>query len=292
MTKTACTWGPPLGPGSVLLLGDSNAGHFAEPVLQAARDSSLGLTMATFGGCAFADVRIRYDVAFDETGCANFIQRWTEEVKRTRPAVVVLSNSSAEYVNAGNGVTFDDPTGRHPPASTAEEKAVAWEAGIEHTIKSWADVGVPTIVVHAVPHWASFDIRRCPSFRVLLDVESCGRHLPRAMAERQLRIAKQAEAAAVARVPEADALDLIAEICTADTCTTNRGQEWMYRDRRASDGAVLVDADEPIQRRHHVRTRQPRHDGRGLTVIARAMTLINGSSKCRGLRQYKYGPTH
>ncbi len=227
-TSRDCTWTVPgTSRGRILLLGDSNAGHFAEPALSAASGLGYDLTLATFGGCPFADVRVEYEIAYDENGCARFVSAWTAEVTHSPPVAVILSNASTEYLSAGNGLALT--AGTSSAARTTAAKAAHWQAGLGRTLQRWSDIGVPTIVVHTVPHFQA-DLRACPVYRIMTDQGACGARLPRNAVDQQLKAARDAEVAATSVVLRAGTLDLTADICSATTCATHRGGTWLYRD--------------------------------------------------------------
>lgn len=69
--------------GTIVLVGYSNAGHFAEPLAAAARAARFDFILATFGGCPFADVVTQYHVLCDEAGCHAFVDSWTAAVSKS-----------------------------------------------------------------------------------------------------------------------------------------------------------------------------------------------------------------
>ena len=58
-TAGACTWRVARPRGQVVLIGDSNAGHFSEAVIRAANRAGFELTIATFSACPFIDLEWR-----------------------------------------------------------------------------------------------------------------------------------------------------------------------------------------------------------------------------------------
>lgn len=225
-----CTWNAPgARRGKVVLLGDSNAGHFAEVVRQVAQAHGLSMTLATSGGCPFADVVTRYQLPHGSDGCQAFIATWTREVVLERPVLVVLSNASSEYLRDGNGVAMYSSSEPRKVARSGPDKARMWQAALTRTLTTWAAAGVPTLVVHTVPHFASFDLASCPAFRVVLG-QGCGRTLSWRSVAIQRRSAIAAETAAAAAVPGTTTLDLLDAVCPNDPCSTNRGSRWLYRD--------------------------------------------------------------
>ena len=54
--KPECTWAVDDPRGTIVLVGDSNAGQFTEPAASAANAMGYNLTVATSSGCAFVDL--------------------------------------------------------------------------------------------------------------------------------------------------------------------------------------------------------------------------------------------
>jgi SGNH domain (fused to AT3 domains) len=128
-------------------------------------------------------------------------------------------------------VTLTDPaTGT--VASGEQDKVAAWSAALHRTLTTFERAGIPTLAVHAVPQWLTWDARDCAAIRVYFAPRSCGAHQSRADDLRFRANALTAETAAVRTVPTAHAVDLTDEICDPRACVTNRGDFWVYRDGR------------------------------------------------------------
>jgi peptidoglycan/LPS O-acetylase OafA/YrhL len=145
-----CTWTVPASRGTVLLIGDSNAGHLTEPVLAAARGLGYDVQVATDGGCPFL-LRDRY---FTEA-CRRFVQGGLAAIAgRARPyAAVVVSNASVGYLGGPlvPQLAADAPAGA---TGTQRDLAIAgWAADVRRTVAAVA-AHSPVLVVGAVPQFA------------------------------------------------------------------------------------------------------------------------------------------
>jgi hypothetical protein len=244
-TATACTRTVARPRGTVVLVGDSNAGQFTEPVAKAANELGYDYTTATMGGCPFVDlVRESVPPMFDGTKCHRFVTESVEGLRRSPPALVIVAVSSSQVVNAGGGYLRDPRTGE--VATTPAARARLYEHGLESVLDALATAGIPTVVINPVPHLgdASTDWQgsTCPFVRIT--AHDCGASIDRVQVERQQRLARTAEQEAVARVPAgaASAADFTDALCSVTSCTTSRHGVWMYRDgaHLSVDGALTL----------------------------------------------------
>jgi peptidoglycan/LPS O-acetylase OafA/YrhL len=228
-TWNACTWRVTGSAGTVMLLGDSNAGQFAEGVAAAANHLGYNATLATYGGCPFADVITHYySRVYAEEQCRAFVERWVTAVEQRRPALVVLSSASIEYLRPDNGVQFQSPDGGQV-ARDRSDKARLWQQGLDRILDRWGRAGIAVVLVHQLPHFA-FDLLTCPGFRVERAPTRCGRTASRQQVDSDSELTVSVELSAVRGRPNAGAMNLIDEVCTAERCSPYRGGRWLYRD--------------------------------------------------------------
>jgi peptidoglycan/LPS O-acetylase OafA/YrhL len=242
---TVCTGSvnPPLG--SIVLVGDSNAGQFTEPVAQAASQLGYGLKAATLGGCPFVDlVRQSAPVGgFDGNGCHRFVTESVAALRKSPPALVILAMSSSQLVSARDPSTLTDP-GSGEVAATPEAKARLLERGLASVLRQLAEARIPTLVIHPIPHLGDltqdWQALACPAVRIY--AHSCGVSVDRAQVERGQQLAREAEHRAVASVRGAASADFTEDLCSADRCDSNRNGLWMYRDavHLSVDGALTL----------------------------------------------------
>lgn len=220
-----CTWPVRASLGTILLIGDSNAGHFTEPAASAANEAGFTFKVATMGGCPFTDLSTIYESDFDTRQCDRFIEEWTREIRASRPSLVFLASSS-EYLNPENGVRLKERNGR--TAETAPAKVKMWTTGMASMLEKLAPT--PVVLIHTVPHFSAFDLASCPAFKVLRDEFACGKQLSRQEVHAQQQFSLDAERIALASAPNADGLNLTNALCTNKICSTNRDGHWLYRD--------------------------------------------------------------
>jgi len=228
-TVPGCTTTVPASRGTIVLVGDSNAGQFTEPVEAAAKALRLDFTVATLSSCPFVDLFVTWSTkAFDSDACRRFVSETTLSLVKLRPALVVIASDSTGYIGSpeirlsngdANGTT-SSPTG----------KSALWNRGLLSVLQALHDADIPTLVVHTIPQFQSFSLFLCPAIRLILDPESCGTTATRQQIDDQRRKALEAERSAIEQVPGAAGLDLAGDLCNASTCTTNHGETWIYRD--------------------------------------------------------------
>ncbi|WP_310469189.1 acyltransferase family protein [Sphingomonas sp.] len=230
-TREGCTWKSDSPRGTIILIGDSNAGQVAEPIAAVADKLRLNFTPAIFWGCPFADVITRKAGPFDEDGCRNFVTRWTADLVESRPSLVIIGNMAVEYIRPGSHVSFEHPaTGE---IASQSDKARAWEEGLRSTIGRLNDAGVPVLLIHNVPHFhgsKSFDLRACPAFRIYSDLASCGVTITKQESLEYNRPARQAEERALRGMPRARGADFTDVLCAREYCSTYRDGQFLYRD--------------------------------------------------------------
>jgi peptidoglycan/LPS O-acetylase OafA/YrhL len=258
---TACTWPVDQPQGTIVLVGDSNAGQFIEPVAAAANQLGYDFTAATVPACPFADLThvggwIR---ARDGVACHRFVTESVAALVEQKPALVIVASSSSQWVN-NDGTLIDPRSGEK--ASTPEARAGVWQDGLTTVLRDLDQAGIPTVVVHPVPHFG--DVKEdwlpatCPVVRIF--AKSCGTSIDRGEVERQQQPARDAENRAVADVPGSTAVDFTDVLCSAVACVTDRDGRWLYRDAAhlSVDGALtLTDQFRQLITDHAAATARP-----------------------------------
>ena len=236
----ACVWNVPQARGRIVLVGDSSAGQFTEPVVQAARKANFNLTVATYSSCPFVDVRVLRASAFKaERICRDFDSGTLAALVRRRPNLVITAARSDQYIE-DSSVHLRDGTGAL--IARPDEKARLWEQGLEKTLDRLARAGVPVLVVHPVPAFPKTP-DECTTFAILTD--GCGSSVTRESVDARLSRARQAEKTAVAAIPGAFAIGFEDRVCARDRCSTSRDGTILARDGEhlSVDGALLLTND-------------------------------------------------
>lgn len=241
-----CTWPVDDPQGTVVLVGDSNAGHFTEPVTRAANGAGYDAVVATSAGCPFVDL-IRRETAtgtFDGTRCHDAVEDSVDELIATSPSLVVIAASATEYVNDGSERLSDPETGAE--AGDPAGKARLWEQGTRSVVERLDAAGIPVAVVHPIPQFGttlgeSWHADTCATLRIWTD--SCGGSRSRSGVEAEQALVVEAEDQAVEGLDLAATVDTDPLLCTERTCATSRGDILTYRDAShiSIAGAALLD---------------------------------------------------
>jgi len=234
-TGSSCNWDVPAAKGRVVLVGDSNAGHFTEPVVLAANRAGYDATVATHNSCPFVRVLIIIPIHHRLTGtpCTGFVAGTMRALIRLRPSLVVLSNASTKYVEDPQVAigTFD---GRHLTHDIGV-KARLWGRGLASVVDDLHRAGIPVLLVRQIPAVPQYD--GCAVIRVLAG--TCGATVPRTVADAELSQTLHAETAAT---PGTAWLSVEYALCDAHRCYSRRGRTLMYHDTThlSIDGALSM----------------------------------------------------
>ncbi len=238
--NAACTWAAPERRGSVVLIGDSTAGQYSEPVLRAARRAGFELRIATIGHCPFADLSVlREGRRHEMDDCRRFYNRSLEAVLRLRPSLVITSARADHYIGQ-DSFGLAGPGGSH--AYGTDEKQDLWYQGVTSTLGRLNAAGIPVAVVHPLPI-PPYSVGDCAVVRLL--TESCAPSTGRDAVDRHLQRSVDTETRAVAALPAAWAIDFRNRLCDRARCAALRGDTLLYRDRfhLSVDGALLLSDD-------------------------------------------------
>jgi peptidoglycan/LPS O-acetylase OafA/YrhL len=157
--RPSCTWTVAHPKGTILLVGDSNAGQFTEPVLEAARRLGYDLEVATYGGCPL-QVRPRYFSA----SCQQFVQGTVAAIKaRGTPfAAIVLSNASDGYVDGSQMTQFAGDAPAVAVGSVWQRAIAGWVQDDRRTLAALGHRS-SVLVMGAIPQFPNLPICVWPS---------------------------------------------------------------------------------------------------------------------------------
>jgi hypothetical protein len=230
-----CTWLAPSARGTVVLVGDSNASQFAEPVVAAARRAGMTTVVATFPSCPFTDARIVGTRAL-ETPCRGFDTGTLTGLLRLRPNLVIVASRTDKYLEDPRvGIRRTDGS----TSKVAPEKARLWAIFQRRVLGRLNDARIPVVLVHTVPSFPP-STDRCSAIRVLTD--TCAASLPRTKVDRELARSSEAESAAARGLPATSTLSVEDALCDERRCTAERAGVTLYRnhDHLSVDGATLL----------------------------------------------------
>jgi hypothetical protein len=207
-----------------VLIGDSNAGHFTEPLIRAAEEARFDAVVATNNGCPFIDVRVDGTVSGVE-GCRRFYRGSLAWLERHRPNVVITAARSDRYIEGPLVRLGASGGGELSPESAT--KARLWEDGLESMLRRLGRAEIPVLVLHPTPQLQT-QPTDCATVRILLG--RCQGSIERDELERIQRRAVVAEQHAVAAVPTATAISFADVLCGPRVCPSRRHGVDLYRD--------------------------------------------------------------
>lgn len=226
-----CTWGAYLPGRPVYLLGDSNADHFSDGLIEAGRRLGRPVTVATTNACPFLDITFRDDRptwSRQNAACGTYVQQSLADLTTAQRGTVVIANSDvywdrSEFVIAA-------PGGR--ASADAGDKAVAFRQGLASTIARLRAAGHQVLVAQSTPKWAGahpFSPQSCSTLSVLTG--SCRAEMTVSEAEvEQGAVRTAVREVAAAAGTSAGVWDTWPELCPGGTCTSHDGARLRYRD--------------------------------------------------------------
>ena len=219
-----CLWGPSGAP-VVALVGDSNAGHFTEPVASAAAKLGYRSFVATRSSCPFADLVMRIE-GDDSLGrlCQSSVEQSVGQLIALKPRLVMISSRSDKYI-AQADMAFLDAAGA--AATTPAAKQRAYELGVERVAARLTAAGIPVLLVQPVPLMGVAP-SNCATYLVITD--RCVSREPRAAVTRELARAVAANRVAAAHTANVTTVSFLDYLCGATSCSTRSHGHENYRD--------------------------------------------------------------
>jgi peptidoglycan/LPS O-acetylase OafA/YrhL len=217
-TRARCTWTASEARGTIVLFGDSNAGHFTEPVVRAGNRAGYDVTVATAASCPPIGVGVTRERG-EVPGCTSFVSGSMRWLERTRPSLVFLAARTDWYIATATTALAG--------AYDADAKARLWERSLRRTLARLNEARIPVVVVHPVPELPRAPAR-CAVVRIL--VETCESSVPLAVADARRRRAVDIETVIAAASRASWTLDFARAICRDGRCETARDGIVQYRD--------------------------------------------------------------
>ncbi|MEZ5322541.1 MAG: acyltransferase family protein [Microthrixaceae bacterium] len=224
-----CTWAPAdrTATAKVVLIGDSNAGHFSEAFIESTTSQGYAAVVQTRASCAFVDLYFPDDRTAYNQPCRAFYESRMAWLVDSRPRLVVMGSVSDSWIQRDEALSAT-PTG--PWRTDPDRKAELWQEGLVRTMRRLREAGIAVMVVHPVPRFPDWnDPELCAPLRILLDREGCGAEIGESQALEYARRGRVAEERAVREVPGTSTLDLWGDLCRSGTCRTNYDGRWWYR---------------------------------------------------------------
>lgn len=214
----ACTWNLRGAGQPIYLVGDSNADHFSEAIIGAAKSSSRPLVSLTENGCEYVPVSLALTDVFAERRCRTYFEGTQRYLLAAPPGLVVVANSYSWFTHPDSEVAV----GRvgSPPSRDPKVKLEALGSGLSAAVRSLDSRGHSVLLVQAVPHWKgedAFTWATCPMLELL------SRGCSHSMRLSDVFTRQGAAAEVVSSVAESSgmvALDLTSELCAGGVCSS------------------------------------------------------------------------
>lgn len=229
---TSCTFGPKDDESPIILVGDSNAGMYADMAVKAAAKTGHKITIATVPSCQVADLvaarpKVRLTFAVDCHARYDDTIAWL----RAQPPSRVVIASGASTPDFSEFILVDE---KRRVFATGSDKQNAWAQSLERAYTTIQAQGHRVAAVELIPQWVEPDNtgwspRDCRLVDVLRDRTDCERRVSLAdMNERQRRtLAAASEAANATGVSTIAVRD---SLCPKDECGTSRNGVGLYSD--------------------------------------------------------------
>jgi peptidoglycan/LPS O-acetylase OafA/YrhL len=206
--KTPCAYGDLTSPTTVVLFGDSHAGHWFPALELIAKARHLRLVVVTKGACHVADTVIYLEnLKRDFVECTAWRKAAWQRIRDLKPAAVVMAS-------------LLDNGWRDGPQLPDAEWAAAWMRSIDQVAASGARV----FYVNDTP-WPAEKVPECLSAGPAV-VQSCGGPRDKGIRQPQRRrlIADGARARGVT------VIDPLPWFCTPEACPVIVGNLLVYKD--------------------------------------------------------------
>jgi peptidoglycan/LPS O-acetylase OafA/YrhL len=232
-----CTWRVARSRGEVVLVGDSNAGHFTEPVVKAANRAGFDAVVATYSSCPFVDVGIAEVTGPGERLCRRFFVGTMAALLRRRPALVIIAARTDRYVEAGYHIGLR--VGSAPAVYDPAEKERVWSRALHTTVARLGRAGIRVLLVHPVPEFPHA-LQECTVLRILRN--GCATTVSVGEETKRLGRSLEADRDALASLPSSWALDFRHRLCPRGECASARDGVILYRDGEhlSVDGALTL----------------------------------------------------
>ena len=91
-----CTWTVPNPRGKIVLIGDSNAGHYTEPFVRGANRAGYDATVATLSACPFLPIAVR---GAGQPACLRFARGSLAALLAMKPNLVFAAAHTSGYLD-------------------------------------------------------------------------------------------------------------------------------------------------------------------------------------------------
>lgn len=221
-----CEWNAAGKGWPIYLLGDSNAAHYTEALIEVASTLDRPLTVSTSSGCPLLDLpRINSSNPGYEDRCPARTERLLQWMENEDPGVVVLSQWDGYWLGDEQNVIDDGVA-----ISEQQAKIELMEASIVRTVERLESAGHEVIYVQTLPNYFgefSWDPYACTLSAVLLS--DCTHSMPLQASQQRSAAVRQAIDRLGAKT-RARIIDLSDEVCPGDRCVSQSNGIAIFRD--------------------------------------------------------------
>lgn len=225
----------------VVLLGDSNAGHFINGLFPIYKDSLIYTTVLS-GWPYLVGTAYRHDFVprKEHVGTPKITEEAISRITADPSIDVVIISNSYEHYFPG------DILRSYPTPLPGETTAMAYEAGLRRTVKTLADAGKHVIVVKSIPYLKKVsNVMACAASSLPIQ-----RSLPEGCKVLKEDVQKRrisydlTVSRALADYPEVAVFDTLAYLCDEHYCYVNKDGILMYSDagHLSDEGSKLLGA--------------------------------------------------
>jgi peptidoglycan/LPS O-acetylase OafA/YrhL len=212
-----CTFGDTTSDTTIVLFGDSHAGHWFPAFERVALDRHWKLVTLLKSACPTMDVPIAYEkLGRAYTECSRWRSIMLQRIRVLKPAAVVMSNSS--YYVARDGDSLSEWT----------VSAASWRTGTHRSVEALTQSHIPVLIVQDVFR-PDFNVPKClarKAWSVLWRSSTCTFNRDNSLNEAAIR----SEREAVAGVKQAAVFDPNSIICHTAVCPSMIGKTVLYKD--------------------------------------------------------------
>lgn len=224
-----CEWpapsdGEPSPP--IYLVGDSNAQHYVDGLIEVATELRSPLQVMTVRSCPFLTDSVGLsEVIVRPEACSTWTRDVVDILDRSTPGTVIISTSDHYWTQEAGPLRLSgqDLT---PEASTLIN---TFTARLTSTVSGIRQAGHRVVLVQTVPHWFSpyhWNLEECSLAEVLA---GCEETMPIDFPLTKSLDVREA-LHAVAANTGAEVIDFTPTICPSGTCSTRGEDTWVYRD--------------------------------------------------------------
>lgn len=220
-----CKWHEGARGKPVYLVGDSNAAHFVEGIVDATSLTPQPLQVTTGSSCPLLELKIEGPQVGYGTVCRDRVARVLAWLRR-QPSGVVFVASSDEYWLDPKYKVVDD-AGVEARSSAA--KIALMRDALKGTVEQLHQAGHDVILIQTIPQFAGgfeWDPAKCS---LLAATRGCPESMPLSLPlERSSAVRSVLEEVGI--TTGSRVLDLSDEICPGGICATYSGRMPVYRD--------------------------------------------------------------